>query len=60
VAPDGSVTEFANLTDVMGPAPRGIEERSLLGLAFHPDYGRDGRRFVGDAPPRGDVNVVAE
>jgi glucose/arabinose dehydrogenase len=61
VAPDGTVTEFANLTGAIGTAPSGNDERGLLGLAFHPDYARNGRFFVGYTPTRGGgVNVVAE
>ncbi len=33
-------------------------ERGLLGLAFHPDYARNGRFFVNYTDPNGDTRIV--
>ena len=60
--PDGT---FLDLTDlVIDPRDGGNGERGLLGLAFHPDYERNGRFYVdytrrGSGGAHGDT-VVAE
>ena len=37
---------FLDLSGVIVPLAAGFDERGLLGLAFHPDYARNGRFFV--------------
>src|ERR1700730_15920151 len=44
---------FLDLTSKILPLSPGYDERGLLGLAFHPDYKKNGRFFVYyTAPPR--------
>lgn len=37
---------FLDLRDRLLPLTRGFEERGLLGLAFHPDFARNGRLYL--------------
>ena len=48
LAPDGTLLEepFLDLRDRMVPLMAGFDERGLLGLAFHPQYARNGRFYV--------------
>jgi glucose/arabinose dehydrogenase len=39
-------TPFLNLAAEITPLNAGYDERGLLGLAFHPDYAKNGRFFV--------------
>lgn len=51
---DGSLQEqpFLDLRDRLVPLDPGYDERGLLGLAFHPDYARNGKLYVRySAPP---------
>ncbi len=43
---------FLDLTDRMVVVNPFFDERGLLGLAFHPDYGKNGRFFVRYSAPR--------
>lgn len=48
VSRDGELQEepFLDLRDQLVELREGYDERGLLGLAFHPDYARNGRFFV--------------
>lgn len=48
IAADGKVQEepFLNISDRMVKISPRYDERGLLGLAFHPDFARNGRVFV--------------
>lgn len=49
IAEDGSVLErpFLDVRDRLVPfRPQGFDERGLLGMAFHPNFARNGRFFV--------------
>ena len=41
-----TTTPFLDLRDKVVPLMRDYDERGLLGLAFHPDFGTNGRMFV--------------
>ena len=43
---DGGTTTFLDLRDRVVPLMPDYDERGLLGLAFHPDFARNGRLFV--------------
>ncbi|HEX2190984.1 MAG TPA: PQQ-dependent sugar dehydrogenase [Longimicrobiaceae bacterium] len=68
--PSGKVlpTPFLDLSDRITPLNPGYDERGLLGLAFHPEFDRNGRFFVFyTIPPRpgapagyDHTNVVSE
>ena len=45
-------TPFLDLTGVIVAVNPGFDERGALGLAFHPDYRRNGRFFVRYSAPR--------
>ena len=53
LAPDGQLLEtpFLDLSDAIVELADGFEERGLLGLAFHPDYARNGRLYVHYSAP---------
>ena len=48
ITADGKLQEkpFLNISDRMVKLSPGYDERGLLGLAFHPDFARNGRVFV--------------
>lgn len=50
---DGKVLDepFLDLRDRMVQLDAGYDERGLLGLAFHPDYGSNGRFYVNYSAP---------
>jgi glucose/arabinose dehydrogenase len=51
---DGSVLErpFLDISDRLVPfRPQGFDERGLLGMAFHPNFARNGRFFVHYSAP---------
>lgn len=50
---------FLDIADRV-PALDYMDERGLLGLAFHPDYGRNGRLFVSYTRKSDGATVVAE
>ena len=54
IVKDGSLlpTPFLDLTSVIVPLSPGFDERGVLGLAFHPDYVKNGRFFVRYSGPR--------
>jgi len=58
VAPDGTVMDppLLNISDIV----HAEGEQGLLGLAFHPDYGTNGRVFVYYTPVDGSSQVVSE
>ncbi|MCY7417818.1 MAG: PQQ-dependent sugar dehydrogenase [Chloroflexi bacterium] len=58
VAADGTVMD-PPLLDISGLV-RAEGEQGLLGLAFHPDYGTNGRIFVYYTPVDGSSQVVSE
>jgi len=53
LAADGQLLEtpFLDLSDEIVELADGFEERGLLGLAFHPDYARNGRLYVHYSAP---------
>ncbi|MFU8889283.1 MAG: PQQ-dependent sugar dehydrogenase [Trueperaceae bacterium] len=53
LADDGTVLEppFLDLRDRLVTFRPGFDERGVLGLAFHPDYARNGRFFVHYSAP---------
>jgi glucose/arabinose dehydrogenase len=67
VAADGTLQDqpFLDARDLIVPLTPEYDERGLLGLAFHPSFGQNGRLFVYyTAPPRvpdyDNTSVVAE
>src|SRR5918999_4208997 len=48
IASDGILLQepFLDIADRLVELRRGLDERGLLGLAFHPDYAQNGRFFV--------------
>ena len=47
-----SLTPFLDISDKLATLNPFFDERGLLGVAFHPDYGRNGRFFVRYSAPR--------
>lgn len=52
-------TPFLDLTSVVTPGIAEASEQGLLGLAFHPDFAKNGRLFVNYTDHEGDT-VIAE
>jgi glucose/arabinose dehydrogenase len=51
-------TPFLDLTGKVALEPRDNGEQGLLGLAFHPDYQKNGRLYLHYSDPKGDSKVV--
>jgi glucose/arabinose dehydrogenase len=49
---------FLDLTGKVSLEPRDSGEQGLLGLAFHPDFAKNGRFYVNHTDPDGDTRVV--
>jgi glucose/arabinose dehydrogenase len=60
IVKDGTLlpAAFLDVDDLASGDPNGSDERGLLGLAFHPDYARNGRLYV--YYTSSNANVVAE
>ena len=54
---DDGLREFVDVSEKIVELQEGFDERGLLGMAFHPDYGGDERRFYlrYSAPPTEDT-----
>jgi glucose/arabinose dehydrogenase len=51
-------TPFLDMTGKVSLEPRDSGEQGLLGMAFHPDYAKNGRFYLNFTEPKGDTRVV--